>query len=337
MIILSRERGKKLLQNRDDSILQQFFILPRLDCILERISMFYIVTALYEEALPFLEKYRLKRKTDFPHFELFIGEEAMLLITRPGALRAATALSSVLTAFPPQDEDFLLSVGCAGCILEEKLGEAFIISKITEGASGRVRYPELLFRCPFQEAEVITEAKIQVIQKPPERKFDYFPEPLLLYDMEAAGVYEAAIPYFSCERLLFVKVISDPLTGLLELSMEERRRRITDNIVSILPVLEPWLAQLNDFFKNFSTNHFRKSMLIPEGEILFTRLCTALHLSTASSLHLRQLMLYLTLSEIPYVDSMKKLLATLLETPYWTKKEGLQYLGELYEYYLSAI
>ena len=95
--------------------------------------MLYIVTALYEEALPFFKKYNLKRKTDFPHFELFAGEEALLLITRPGALRAATALSSVLTAFPPGKQDFLLSVGCAGCGEEALSGKAFLICRITEG------------------------------------------------------------------------------------------------------------------------------------------------------------------------------------------------------------
>lgn len=298
--------------------------------------MLYIVTALYEEALPFLKQYHLKQNVNFPHFELFVGEEAMLLVTRPGALRAATALSSVLTAFPPKEEDFLLSIGCAGCALKEKLGEAFIVSKITESASGRVRYPELLFRCPFPAAEVITEAKVQIAQPLLEEK-SKLQEPIILYDMEAAGIYEAAIPYFSCERLLFIKVISDPLTGLLELSREERRERVTDNIAAILPILTPWLAQLSDFFKNFSADHLRKPELTSEGENLFTRLCTALHLSTASSLHLRQLMLYLTLSEIPYVDAIKELLAVPLETPCRTKKEGLQYLGKLYEYYLSAL
>lgn len=296
--------------------------------------MLYIVTALYEEALPFIKKYYLKQKADFPHFELFTGEETILLITRPGALRAAAALSAVLTAFPPKEEDFLLSVGCAGCALQEKIGEAFVISKITESASGRVRYPELLFRCPFPIAEVITEGKVQIMQETLEEKSKDSPTPLLLYDMEAAGVYEAAIPYFSCEKLLFIKVISDPLTGLLELSAEEKRKRITDNIMSIFPALELWLAQLGNFFKNFSADNLRKPVLTSEEEILFTQICTALHLSTASSLHLRQLMFYLTLSEISYADSMRKLLANPLKTPCRTKKEGLQYLAELYEYYL---
>ena len=49
--------------------------------------MLYIVTALYEEALPFIKMYCLKRKPDFPHFELFGGDGVLLLVTRPGALQ----------------------------------------------------------------------------------------------------------------------------------------------------------------------------------------------------------------------------------------------------------
>ena len=86
--------------------------------------MLYIVTALYEEALPFIKIYCLKRKLDFPHFELFGGEEVLLLITRPGALRAATALSSLLTAFPPDKHDLLLSVGCHSVILSRRFASS---------------------------------------------------------------------------------------------------------------------------------------------------------------------------------------------------------------------
>ncbi|MDE7327941.1 MAG: hypothetical protein K2N63_16965, partial [Lachnospiraceae bacterium] len=209
--------------------------------------MLYIVTALYEEALPFLKKYNLKRKPDFPHFDLFTGEGVLLLITRKGALRAATAVSSLLTAYPPGRQDLLLSAGCAGCAVKETLGKAFLLCRITEGSSLRTRYPELLYRCPFPIAEVITLPT--VCTKAPIPDTGDFADSLpRLFDMEAAGVYEAAIPYFSCDRLLFIKVVSDALTGLSELSDTDRRRRVTDCIKNILPILSEWLNQLTCAF-----------------------------------------------------------------------------------------
>lgn len=332
--------------------------------------MLYIVTALYEEALPFINHYRLKRKTDFPHFDLFTSETTLLLITRPGALRAATALSSLLTAFPPGPGDFLLSAGCAGCSLDAAAKKAFLLARITEGEGGRTRYPELLYRCPFPLAETITQSRVQLGSpnqstvtdpQPSNNEMGNAPLPLL-YDMEAAGVYEAAIPYFSCERLFFIKVVSDALTGLLELPSPMRRAHVIECMEGILPELTAWLDELNHFFctgltgchawthlpaapqkdcsdspsrQPFPSPKPRENLLGMEGEKLFTDVCNALRLSAASSQQLYQLMLYLTLAGQPYLDSMKKFLATPLTTPCRTKKEGLHYLGQLTEYYLS--
>ncbi len=332
--------------------------------------MLYIVTALYEEALPFLKQYHLKRKTDFPHFDLFAGETALLLITRPGALRAATALSSLLTAFPPGAHDFLLSAGCAGCASGTAKNKAFLLARITEGEGGRTRYPELLYHCPFPLAETITQANIKLGEPnqasmdasvpPPDktRTTKYLP---LLYDMEAAGIYEAAIPYFSCERLFFVKVVSDALTGLLELPMAARRTCVTECMEGIMPELAAWLNGLQVFFCAGQTGRpaavlttseiqgadlgfsrqpschspSKTAMLGTDGELFFTKVCSALHLSVTNSQQLYQLMLYLTLVGEPYLDSMEQLLAVPLAVPCRTKKEGLHYLEQLTEHYLS--
>ncbi len=68
--------------------------------------------------------------------------------------------------------------------------------------------------------------------------------------------------------------------------------------------------------------------------MFFNQVCEALRLSAASSQQLYQLMLYLTLSKIPYMDSMKELLSLPLSKPCREKKEGLKYLEQLNRYYL---
>lgn len=369
--------------------------------------MLYIVTALYEEALPFLQKFNLKRRTDFSHFELFASESILLLITRPGALRAAAALSALLTAFPPRRYDFLLSIGCAGCSCAvdpapdtershavlppgqdtpycpaPAIGQAFTICKITDAASGRTRYPELLYRSPFAEAEVITVPSVQTkahacagpkttlpsadsADTPcvrygacAETTFSIPPAPVL-YDMEAAGVYEAAIVYLSCDRILFVKVISDALTGLSGLSAEDRRTHVTECIAGVVAPLTEWLDRVMAALRPSLPNDISlrsgaaalpyqadplpcareavqtlPGVFTAQEEALFSEICTALRLSAASGCKLRQLMLYLSLSGIPYTDSMRQQLAAPLAAPCRTKKEGLKYLEQLTEYYL---
>lgn len=324
--------------------------------------MLYIVTALYEEALPFLQKYNLKRQTDFLHFELFANEDVLLLITRPGALRAAAAVSSLLTAFPPGQSDLLLSVGCAGCAdarkvrpdnvyaaaapaLSPAIGQAFTICRITDAPSGRTRYPELLYRSPFPQAEVITFPSVQTgacgsdasgtagvpVSSRASGTADLpFPPLPVLCDMEAAGVYEAAIPFLSCERMLFVKVVSDALTGLAEFSAEARRSHVTSCIAGIMNELTAWLDALTGALCRRPENE----AFTAQEEEFYARSCAALRLSAASSHRLRQLMLYLKLSGSAFLPSMRELLDVPLTTPCRTKKEGLKYLEQLTEYYL---
>lgn len=272
--------------------------------------MLYIITALYEEAKPFIETFSLKRNNAFSHFDLFSGEHAMVLITKPGLTRAAIAVSSLLTAFPPSEADFLLCIGVAGCAdLSTPIGSAFRINKITD-PFGHTFYPELIYALPFEEAELITCA-----------------EPVTdgsgsaLYDMESSGIYEAAVTYFSCDRLFFVRVVSDHCGDFP--SKEEIYRYIASVSGALLAQLDSIMQQPKNLLQ-----------FTAEEQAFIELVCERLRLSVTSSAQFTQLVRYLKAVGLDFVASMSDDLAEPLQFSVRTKKEGLNYLEQLKDKYL---
>lgn len=118
--------------------------------------MIYLFTALYTEAEIFIKRFHLEKNLKNIRFQEFYQENAgiRLTITGVGEIAAAAAVSSVCTASQPQEGDILLNIGtCAH--LAGKDG-VFVCNKITEQASGKTFYPDLLYRHDLQEEAVVT-------------------------------------------------------------------------------------------------------------------------------------------------------------------------------------
>lgn len=289
--------------------------------------MLYIVTALYEEALPFLSGNPFKKDATFPHFELFFNDSIRLLVTKTGAVRAAIAVSSLLATYPASSGDFFLSVGVAGCPDPSiPIGRPFLVQKITDQASGRAYFPELLYRSPFPEAGLLTVPSIQNTLPaantpcfPGTEDEPRFPGAPLLYDMEGFGVYEAANTFLSTHQIAFIKIVSDHLVDLSQLPLAGLRSHVSGCIGACVPDILQWAfgiaAQLPT-----------APRLSREEACFFTEACAALRLSVSSQNKLRQLMLYLHLEGNPYLDAMGDILAAPLAKPCKNKKEGKHYL-----------
>lgn len=67
------------------------------------------------------------------------------------------------------------------------------------GDPGKTFYPDILYRHPWKERELVTG--MQPLQRAAAQG--------VLYDMEAAAVYQAGIRFFSPDRMIFLKVVSD--------------------------------------------------------------------------------------------------------------------------------
>ena len=174
--------------------------------------MIYLFTAFYAEAQCVIAHYKLKKDTAHTHFQLFENEELKirLILTGAGNIAAACAVSGTFGEFPPGKGDFLVNIGSAAADANDpsvRDGEIFLCNKITEQTTGRTFYPDVIYRHPFAEAEIVTQAV-------PYRGANETQDPengagARLYDMEAAAVYQAGAYYFGPHQMSFLKVVTD--------------------------------------------------------------------------------------------------------------------------------
>jgi hypothetical protein len=161
-----------------------------------------------------------------------------VVITGVGAIAAATAVGSTAERYFIGKEDMLLNFGvCAG--VNVPCGDLYLCSKLTEVETGRTFYPDMLYRHPFGEAALVTGRSIWTGNREDKMRLaegsgeaEAAPEPAatrnvlnseevkqpesrpqelatVLYDMEAAAIYQAASYYVGPHRMQFLKLVSD--------------------------------------------------------------------------------------------------------------------------------
>ena len=250
--------------------------------------MIYVVTALYQEAHGFIRELELKKNTAYAPFEGFDNENAgiRLVVTGVGEIAAAAVVAAVCAQDGADAADFLINIGCcaaanagadSGCETVDsgmdsgygaahaaQIGDLYVCHKITEQATGKTFYPDILYRHPWKERELVTG--MQPLQRAAAHG--------ALYDMEAAAVYQAGIRFFSPDRMLFLKVVSDfgiagqermtaeALTGLLEQHVKE---------------VVAFLTNLREAADEEET--LRNDGILQEDETVLERLFAALHCS----------------------------------------------------------
>lgn len=157
--------------------------------------MIYIFTALSFEAAPFIKLLDLKADKSLPGLRVFKNVDVFLTVTGTGALKAASAAAAVMGAKGFSPNDMILNFGiCAG---REK-GLLYSVNKITDSASGREYYPDMIYKTDLPEKALLTVPR-------PVKEL----EEDILYDMEGAGIYEAASLFTAPHRMMFVKLVSD--------------------------------------------------------------------------------------------------------------------------------
>lgn len=234
--------------------------------------MIHIFTALYPEAKPLIQALSLKKRAAQTHYQQFLSEEGdlCLTITGVGPLQAAAVTASVLTDFDAGAQDQLLSLGTAARLTQHEYSERnedpraqaespvtaeavrkeiseeraertvsmYHIHRITEAATKRDFYPDMLLNAGLPEASLITGARLLTTQDTwaqvdaqrgekfrwgttddaaPGTLADRLAAPLL-YDMEAAAVYQAASMFLGPHQMNFLRIVTDD--GLTQEEME---------------------------------------------------------------------------------------------------------------------
>ena len=299
--------------------------------------MIYVVTALYHEAHGFIRELELKKNTAYAPFEVFDNENAgiRLVVTGVGEIAAAAVVAAVCAQDGADAADFLINIGCcaaanagadSGCETVDsgmdsgygaahaaQIGDLYVCHKITEQATGKTFYPDILYRHPWKERELVTG--MQPLQRAAAHG--------ALYDMEAAAVYQAGIRFFSPDRMLFLKVVSDfgiagqermtaeALTGLLEQHVKE---------------VVAFLTNLREAADEEET--LRNDGILQEDETVLERLFAALHCSQTMRASARQYITYAALTGYDWKAELEEWYARGL-LPCKDRREGKVRLEEL--------
>lgn len=299
--------------------------------------MIYVVTALYQEAHGFIRELELKKNTAYAPFEVFDNESAgiRLVVTGVGEIAAAAVVAAVCAQDGADAADFLINIGCcaaanagadSGCETVDsgmdsgsgaahaaQIGDLYVCHKITEQATGKTFYPDILYRHPWKERELVTG--MQPLQRAAAHG--------ALYDMEAAAVYQAGIRFFSPDRMFFLKVVSDfgiagqermtaeALTGLLEQHVKE---------------VVAFLTNLREAADEEET--LRNDGILQEDETVLERLFAALHCSQTMRASARQYITYAALTGYDWKAELEEWYARGL-LPCKDRREGKVRLEEL--------
>lgn len=163
--------------------------------------MIYIFSAFYAEAKNIIDHYSLKKEKspETVRFDVFANDSIRLVITGVGEINAAAAVSNIGGAYGISPDDEILNVGCgAGFSNETCLGSIFLGNKLTEQMTGRTFYPDMLMKTNLMECEIVTVTR--VLNEGSDS---------VIYDMEAAAVYQAAAFFVGPHRMHFIKLVSD--------------------------------------------------------------------------------------------------------------------------------
>lgn len=281
--------------------------------------MIYIFTALYSEAQIFIEQYHLKKVMESTRFQQFCHESGDIRLTVSGAgeIASAAAVGSVCTEFKPGQEDFLLNAGiCAGNSGQEGI---FLIHKLTEQATGKTFYPDMLYRHNFQEAGLVTRMC-------PWRRDRDFNEAdwhdKNLYDMEAAAVYQAGSYFFAPHQMMFLKIVSDYGEGR-RLDADDARRCMQAYKDSISVFLEQ-LLQAGRTGQAEKKDSLQKEKT---AEKCCQRLCEDMQCSRTMEHVLRQHIRYALLAGMDYEHVIEELYRE-GRLPCKDKREGKQCFEE---------
>ena len=314
--------------------------------------MIYVVTALYQEAHGFIRELELKKNTAYAPFEVFDNENAgiRLVVTGVGEIAAAAVVAAVCARGGADAADFLINIGCcaAGCCKPAdrgmdsccaaaegaaggcepadrdmdsgygaahaaQIGDLYLCHKITEQATGKTFYPDILYRHPWKERELVTG--MQPLQKAVAHG--------VLYDMEAAAVYQAGIRFFSPDRMLFLKVVSDSgVAGQERMTAETLAGLLEQHVKAVAGFLANlWKAADEE-------EALRSGGILQEDEAVLERLFAALHCSQTMRASVRQYITYAALDGYDWKVELKEWYARGL-LPCKDRREGKVRLEEL--------
>ena len=194
--------------------------------------MIYVIVALQSEARPLIDHFALK-PSNRNRWRVYRNESMVLIVSGTGKIRSAMAATYLYSHSESTDitNGTTLNIGICGSSDSNphKIGDLLVVNQVYDHGSQRFYFPDMLLH------HNLPEAGLETFDSPVTREGT---STLPLVDMEAAGFFEAAGVYFSPDRILCLKIVSDYLgaerlsptiiTKLVGSRIEEIEHLITD-------------------------------------------------------------------------------------------------------------
>ena len=160
-----------------------------------------IITALPDEARPFIDRFRLASDENQSDLRVFSNETCSLLITGIGGNRVKSVLPVFLESICDFDNVVLFNVGIAGGHPDKtEIGEVYLVNKVTNDET----VDKYSLTIPTKN-EFNTMALTTVAEGITAGHVGYEG----LVDMEAAIITATAISYLNIDKIAVIKVVSD--------------------------------------------------------------------------------------------------------------------------------
>ena len=160
-----------------------------------------IITALRDEAQPFIDRFKLAKDKNQSDLCVFNDENCSLLITGVGVDRVRSTLPVFLERISDLDNVVLFNVGISGGHpYRTKIGEVYTVNKVTNDETHDKYFLTIPGKNEFNTMFLTTVAKGIT-----NGHMGYEG----LVDMEAAIITATAISYLNIDKIAVIKVVSD--------------------------------------------------------------------------------------------------------------------------------
>ncbi|ADQ07268.1 purine or other phosphorylase family 1 [Caldicellulosiruptor hydrothermalis 108] len=279
--------------------------------------MIYLITAFYSEAKALIDHFGLKKLYEPSKFQIFSGDEILLIVSGEGILQAAIATTFALTKFGASDRCIALNIGICGA-KEKKLskGDVLLCNKIINHHSKKTFYPDILITHQMKEASL--ESFLH-----PVKKDTFFGEiEGDIVDMEGAGFFEAASSFLAPHNVQCIKIVYDFL-AYEKIEPQE----VTILVKQCMPFIENFINTLVDLNLKFCTNIFEEEKL----RQIIEKLKSSLRLTASITFQLEKLLK----SYIIRHENLPEEISEFFNVNVNSKKEGKQYFEKLKKLLIS--
>lgn len=289
--------------------------------------MLTVYCALFAEAQEVIRIFQLKKENAHHHFEVFSdeGNGIRVVITGVGAIAASTAVAEISTCYPPKSTDLICNFGSCGTAERIPVGSVYLCNKVTEEISGKTFYPDICYRNPFEEAELVSGPRIQTTAG---MELDRKEERICLYDMEAAAIYQTANYYYGPHQMIFLKAVSD--YGIDAKQKDVMRNHMAALMKSAAREVCPYFEKLCKISRGQEKEHSGQMLLRKKAEQEARLLGEELHCSAVMRGELQQLLFYWNLTGMDY-ETVVEDYRRQGRLPAKDKREGKRILDELKE------